>query len=317
MDKKISIIIPVYNVENYLDRCIKSVLEQTYKYWELILIDDGSTDSSGLICDNYKSIDDRICVIHTKNKGRSAARNLGIKKSNGEWIVFIDSDDFVGVYYLEAMVKANISWDDKLLVNQGFHAIRDSGEKDVNYNEAYYDNIEFNYKNANVLISRYSLLHRQAVWGRLFNAQIIKKNNIYFHTAIHHCEDGLFLHQYMLLVNSFKFISSQEYYYVTPCKQQTPIINYEEFFYLAFYYEHLHYELIKHFRIKNNRYKKRIIDMYQNRLYCLLFDKKCPLDYRRKAEHMSIKFIFYRPILELSDIKLIIKYFVFYLKYKI
>ncbi len=90
----ISIIIPVYNVEKYLDQCIQSVLSQSYNYYDLILVDDGSTDTSGIICDRYSSGNDKIKVIHKKNGGLSDARNIGIKHAEGSYVMFLDADDF-------------------------------------------------------------------------------------------------------------------------------------------------------------------------------------------------------------------------------
>ncbi len=90
---KISVVIPVYNVKPYLERCIQSVLRQTYKDLEIILVDDGSTDGSGEMCDNISMRDHRIRVIHQENKGLSEARNTGIRRSEGEYIIFLDSDD--------------------------------------------------------------------------------------------------------------------------------------------------------------------------------------------------------------------------------
>ena len=94
-NKKVSIIVPVYNVEKYLQRCIESILTQTETDFELLLIDDGSKDKSGLICDEYAQKDKRVNVIHKENGGVSSARNLGIEKANGEWMCFIDADDYV------------------------------------------------------------------------------------------------------------------------------------------------------------------------------------------------------------------------------
>ena len=94
-DYLISVIIPVYNVEKYISKCLDSVIKQTYKNLEIIIIDDGSTDKSGFICDEYKKIDSRIRVIHHKNKGLSYARNEGISNSNGSFISFVDSDDYL------------------------------------------------------------------------------------------------------------------------------------------------------------------------------------------------------------------------------
>ena len=92
---ELSVIVPVYNVERYLDKCIKSILGQLYKNFELILIDDGSTDESGMICDFYAKLDNRITVIHQNNAGVSAARNAGIKLMRGSFVSFIDADDYI------------------------------------------------------------------------------------------------------------------------------------------------------------------------------------------------------------------------------
>lgn len=97
----ISVIVPVYNVEKYLKRCIESILKQTFKSFELLLIDDGSTDASGQICDESLEYDNRIIVFHKKNGGLSDARNYGISKAKGKYITFIDSDDYIGPRFLE------------------------------------------------------------------------------------------------------------------------------------------------------------------------------------------------------------------------
>ena len=92
---KVSIIIPVYNVEKYLEECVNSILNQKIKNYEIILVDDGSTDSSGEICDKMSANNQEITVIHQKNQGLSEARNSGIKKATGEYLMFVDSDDFI------------------------------------------------------------------------------------------------------------------------------------------------------------------------------------------------------------------------------
>lgn len=99
----ISIIVPVYNVEKYLDRCISSILQQSFLDYECLLIDDGSSDNSGLICDKWKTLDIRIKVYHKQNGGLSDARNFGLKKCTGDYVTFIDSDDWVFPDYLEIL----------------------------------------------------------------------------------------------------------------------------------------------------------------------------------------------------------------------
>ena len=95
MEPLLSIIVPIYNVEQYLERCIESIINQTYKNLEIILVDDGSKDNSGTIADTYASKDNRIKVIHKENGGLSDARNHGLDQSKGKYIMFIDSDDFI------------------------------------------------------------------------------------------------------------------------------------------------------------------------------------------------------------------------------
>lgn len=101
----ISIIVPVYNVEPYLRRCLDSIIEQTYRDLEILVIDDGSTDQSGKICDEYAELDERIRVTHTENRGLSCARNRGLDNATGDWIGFVDSDDWIEPDMYEVLLK--------------------------------------------------------------------------------------------------------------------------------------------------------------------------------------------------------------------
>jgi len=116
MKPRLSIIVPVYNVEQYLRKCVDSILNQTFKEFELILVDDGSTDGSSRICDDYKEKNDRICVLHKENGGLSDARNYGIDHSNGEYIAFVDSDDWIDNDMYESMMKPIIDYDADIVV---------------------------------------------------------------------------------------------------------------------------------------------------------------------------------------------------------
>lgn len=106
--KKISVIVPVYNVERYLKRCIDSIINQTYSNLEIILIDDGSTDKSGAICDEYKEKNDNLLVVHKENGGLSSARNEGLNRAGGDYIIFVDSDDWLpidSISYLYELIE--------------------------------------------------------------------------------------------------------------------------------------------------------------------------------------------------------------------
>lgn len=116
--KKVSVIIPVYNVAPYLNRCIDSVLAQTYKEWEIILIDDGSTDESPSICDNYGKMNKQIIVVHQKNAGLSAARNTGIDMATGNFIMFVDSDDWIHPKYIETLLSTMIINHSKMVIGE-------------------------------------------------------------------------------------------------------------------------------------------------------------------------------------------------------
>ena len=105
----VSIIVPVYNVERYLNRCIKSIITQEYKELEIILVDDGSLDGCPLLCDKWAEQDKRIRVVHQANSGLSAARNTGLEMMSGEYIAFVDSDDYLDSRYVDSMLSAIIS----------------------------------------------------------------------------------------------------------------------------------------------------------------------------------------------------------------
>ena len=106
MEELISVIVPVYNVEIFFDKCMTSIVNQTYKNLEIILVDDGSTDKSGKKCDEWKEKDERIKVIHKENGGASSARNVGLEDVTGNWISFIDSDDYIEKTFLENLYNS-------------------------------------------------------------------------------------------------------------------------------------------------------------------------------------------------------------------
>lgn len=135
MSEKISVVVPVYNVEKYVRDCINAIRNQTYTNLEIILVDDGSEDSSGKICDEYAAIDNRIRVIHKTNGGMSDARNAGIEIATGEWFVFIDSDDFVHLRMIEVLYhtakkyEVSMVWCDFVQSDEGGTLLEQPDEK--------------------------------------------------------------------------------------------------------------------------------------------------------------------------------------------
>lgn len=109
MNQLISIIVPVYNIEAYIKQCIESILSQTYTKFELILIDDGSPDNCGKICDEYANVDDRIKVFHKQNGGLSDARNYGLRKAKGEYVSFVDGDDYIDKHFYAMLIDAMLT----------------------------------------------------------------------------------------------------------------------------------------------------------------------------------------------------------------
>lgn len=191
----ISLIVPVYKVEEYLPKCIDSILAQTYKDWELLLIDDGSPDRSGEICDEYAATDNRIRVYHQSNAGASSARNKGIEKAQGEYIVFADADDIVSPYYLSHL--ANTDYDIVINSYSRFGEV----EEDViitQNEEIYYreDIAEFSKK---YLIDGTIL----APYCKLFKTSIIKRNSIRFPLGMKNAEDIYFVLDYIKHCSSF------------------------------------------------------------------------------------------------------------------
>lgn len=170
----ISIIIPVYNVEKYLDRCMDSIINQTHKNLEIILVDDGSTDSSGIICDKYLQKDKRIKVIHKENGGLSSARNAGLKKATGDYIGFVDSDDWVSqdfysyLYNLIIKYNAGIAMCDYFITDGfGIPEIEKEEIKELNNNDLM--NLFFRTKGER---------SNSSVWNRLYKKEII--NDVQF-----------------------------------------------------------------------------------------------------------------------------------------
>ena len=198
----ISVIVPVYKAEMYLRRCIDSILAQTYKDFELLLIDDGSPDNCGAICDEYAAKDSRVHVFHKENGGVSSARNLGLDNARGEWIAFVDSDDWIGPSYLEELVKGlDSDW-----VIGGYVSIPD-GEK-CSTKDYSYDRNSFG-----VLIERHQKDLIRSPWGSLLKLSIIKDNGISFDSKVRLGEDTIFNYQYLYYCNSVRTISVCEYYY--------------------------------------------------------------------------------------------------------
>lgn len=184
-EPKISVIIPVYNVEKYLKDCIESVLRQTYKNFECILIDDGSTDRSGDICDDFEAMDSsRVIALHTKNCGVSSARNAGLQYCSGKYVVFIDSDDYVLEEYLEILYGNMQAHDaDISMCNATMF-----GENE-DFRRAYCLKSELIQCDDGIDCCKYNFLY--SPWGKLYKRRLLK--DIWFDTELTIGEDAYFV----------------------------------------------------------------------------------------------------------------------------
>lgn len=191
--KKVSVIVPVYNVEKCIYKCIESILNQTFTDFELILVDDGSTDDSGIICDEYATKDSRISVIHKKNSGLSEARNYGIVAANGEYLSFIDSDDWVEEDFLKVLYENAIKYRAEI-VAVNLHKVYDNGaESKLHIEEACYSGKEV----LNCLYGKHSI-YMNVACNKLYKRTLF--DNIRYPVGKTH-EDGFTTYKLLNLCN--------------------------------------------------------------------------------------------------------------------
>lgn len=204
----ISIIVPVYKVEKYLPKCIESILDQTYKDFELILIDDGSPDNCPQICDEYAAKDKRIVVIHQKNRGVSAARNAGLEIAKGEYIGFVDPDDSVAPEMYEMMCAA-MKREEVELAICGYNYFDENGNVDGN---RLYKTRENEILTQKEIMKRFSDMPpsiRHGVVNKLFKKNLL--HEMRFVEGLHSSEDVLFLNDYVLRVKKAVMIHQPFY----------------------------------------------------------------------------------------------------------
>lgn len=223
----VSVILPVYNVAKYLDKCLDSIVNQTYKDLEIILVDDGSKDESPAICDMWASKDPRIKVIHQENAGVSAARNAGIDMATGEYNSFIDPDDYVDLnLYSDVLSNAG----DYEIINFGYDYVNENGvitspmenvfmtansHEEVirlNYPKAFgygkEDILRWN-KSGSIIDGR-----PRSVWQFIFVSDLIKRHNLKFRTDMIIKEDAVFIMETLAYADSILILPKKYYYYL-------------------------------------------------------------------------------------------------------
>lgn len=206
MDVTLSIIVPAYNAVNYLETCIDSIMASTYQDFEILLVDDGSTDGTGLLCDRLAERYNKIKVFHTENRGLSMARNLGIDHASGKYIGFVDSDDLITPNMYSAMVS-QLNEDIQLVCcrfkkckREEIAPLEMSGEYSVQVGQGVPNQIVCNYYGA-------------YVWSKLFCKELLDSNDIRFKSG-HIMEDLYFIADYLTVCKKAIFLEDAMYYYI-------------------------------------------------------------------------------------------------------
>ncbi len=218
-----SVIVPVYGVAAYISECIESVLKQTFEDFELILVDDGSKDGSGKICDEYALKDSRIKVIHKENGGLVSARKAGAKEASGKYIICLDGDDFLGKYYLEnyadcinktgadVLMDGCVWWTDdfnftKAKVSDGFYG--------VPVKEGFYDRRQMEKEIFPDLIeNKFSKSLQNSVWGKAFKREFYVPVQLSVSDEVHMGEDACVVKPCIFKAESFAVLGNTEYFY--------------------------------------------------------------------------------------------------------
>ena len=214
----VSIVVPVYNVEKFLDQCINSIINQEYKNFEIILVDDGSTDNSGNICDDYAKKYKYIHSFHKTNSGLGLTRNYGIERANGKYVMFVDSDDFLGPKSLKKLIMP-LSKEKFDTVIGGFTRINNNGE--IGLKKTYKPNAFFGKEVKDKVMEkmlgnspRKNDSIKMSVWNNLYSLDLIRKNNLRFISERKYIsEDIVWDLDYFQYSESVKIVSSAEYYY--------------------------------------------------------------------------------------------------------
>jgi glycosyltransferase involved in cell wall biosynthesis len=281
----ISIIVPVYNAEKTLRQCLDSILAQTFTDFECILVDDGSTDTSSEICDEYAQKDSRIQVLHKLNEGVSAARNDGIKAARGEYIAFVDSDDYI-LPEMYGLLFENIENERKEVVCCGY----------THRNKDYLASPNF-YGVCSMAQAVYHLEQCELfglIWNKLYLARIINENNLCFPVGQIFGEDIFFNLRYFALINSFCLVNKALYVY---CENEQSISKGRPSFEQCLSrFNNVSYSIIKLREDQGNNYINRILSLDFTYTVFLIRSLYQPKREERKNRYLTIKTLkqFYR-----------------------
>ena len=221
----ISIIVPIYNVEKYLRECIDGLLEQTFKNYELILINDGSTDDSANICNKYKKIDSRIKVIHQRNQGVSAARNAGLDSATGKYIYFCDADDYMSMDLLKENFESAEKYEANMVIF-GYNSVENNSIIQTHNvaNSAFYE-AKYDFRNHYIELHQNYLTY--TLWNKLYKRDYIVENQINFDGELRIGEDAVF--NYNLYENIDRVYINSNCYYNYRMFRENSALNIESY----------------------------------------------------------------------------------------
>lgn len=211
MEPKISIIVPVYNAQKTIARCIESILNQDYKDFELLLIDDGSKDDSGNICDGYAGQDERVRVIHKENSGVSDTRNLALKEAVGEYLQFLDADDWITPNATRLLVESMENNNCDMVIADFYRVI---GERLSHKGSIDEDGVLSRENFANLMMENPADFYYGVLWNKLYKKEIIEKHHLNMNPKISWCEDFMFNLEYIRYCENIYVLQVPIYYYV-------------------------------------------------------------------------------------------------------
>ncbi len=302
---KISVIVPVYNCEKFLHECVNSILTQTFSDIEIILINDGSTDRSPAICDEYAKLDKRVIVIHKENRGVSSARNAGIRQSAGKYIGFVDADDYCYPECFKIFIENIEKYNADLIIAQycterkTYSLKKADGKIEILKKADSFSRLfEFN----------------NSLWNKFFCRNIIIKNNICFDETLHHTEDLSFVCNYLQYIDKAVYVHEYVYYYrininsITSSpnlKKNLSILklvefldniyshNAPEYFYICNEFcRGIYMDIANSYRAINEKnHMKSYLKKSKGRLKKILFDKNAPLKFKIRSLLLSSRFI--------------------------
>ncbi len=217
MNKLVSVVVPCYNVAPYLEKCIRSLLNQTYQNIEILLIDDGSTDKTAHICDYYASIERRVFTFHKQNGGVAGARNFGIKKALGEYIMFVDPDDWIEKSMIEKLLNASIDTDAEItscLYVRQFLFLKRKMKFAFEFENIYDNRFIVNTILKNLVTGEKDITAVLNNVTKLIKTDLLKSNHLFYDEEWDHAEDVEFMVRVLLKTQSIYFLNYAPYHYM-------------------------------------------------------------------------------------------------------